>query len=89
MTATPERLAHCAFCFHVTNYGPGGDGVRIVVRREDENAFQQDVFAHVFCLAGRLHPGVRLEVDLFGEDWAEVMGRFPARLDAQRPRAVE
>jgi hypothetical protein len=72
------KLAHCAFCWHAADYGPGGDGVRLVVRRDDEHAFEQELFAHVFCLAGRLHRGVPLELDLFGKDWAERQRKPPA-----------
>ncbi len=67
-----------AFCWQGTDYGPGGDGVRLVVRRDDERGFEQEFFAHVFCLVGRLHRDVPFELDLFGEDWAERQRNAPS-----------
>jgi hypothetical protein len=76
-TVVTATTAHCAFCFHVTDYGPGGDGVRLTIERDDGTTVMQQLYAHVFCLSGRLHPRNPLYIDIFGEDWASVDGMGP------------
>lgn len=72
-----DTTAHCAFCFHLTDYGAGGDGVRLTIERVDDTPTSQQMYAHVFCLAGRLHVNVPFDVDMWGEDWAAVDGMRP------------
>lgn len=69
-----EITGQCAFCFHITDYGPDGDGVRLTVERVDDDPALQELFAHVFCLAGRLHGRIPFDPEIFGEDWAAVDG---------------
>lgn len=72
-----DHKAHCAFCFHQTDYGPGGDGLRMTLARVDGDPAQQALFAHVVCLAGRLHGRVPFDLGIFGDDWAVIDGSAP------------
>jgi hypothetical protein len=79
----PDSSAHCAFCYHLTDYGPGGDGVVLRLARRDDNPAFQELFAHVFCLSGRLHSRISVELGIFGEDWASLDGMGPRTIYVQ------
>jgi hypothetical protein len=67
----------------VTDYGPGGDGLVLRLARRDDNTAFQELFAHVFCLSGRLHSRISIELDIFGEDWAALDGNGPRTIYVQ------
>jgi hypothetical protein len=67
MASNPSTSAQCAFCSEVTDIGPTGDGLRVLVTRDGQEA-SQEVFVHVACLRQRLHPSVPFLPSVFGKD---------------------
>jgi hypothetical protein len=63
-----DTSAHCAFCLRPTDYGTGGDGVRLTIERGDETPASQQIYAHVACLADRLHVNVAFDREMWRED---------------------
>lgn len=57
MDTDPDSTAVCGFCGESTDISPSGDGVEILISRRGAEG-TQEVFAHMSCLAARLHPGV-------------------------------
>jgi hypothetical protein len=50
-----------------TDVGPTGDGLRVLLTRDGQEA-SQEVFVHVACLRQRLHPSVPFLPSVFGSD---------------------
>jgi hypothetical protein len=57
-------VKHCCFCFELTDIA--ADGVAVLLSRPENDA-SQEVFAHVACMAERLHPRVPFDGGLFAE----------------------
>jgi hypothetical protein len=63
--------AYCALCVEQTDVLPTGDGLRLLISRDGQEA-TQEVFVHVRCLRSRLHPRLPFEPSAFGEDWNDL-----------------
>jgi hypothetical protein len=60
--AASHTEKHCCFCFELTDIA--ADGVAVLLSRPENDA-SQEVFAHVACMAERLHPRVPFDGGLF------------------------
>jgi hypothetical protein len=67
VASNPSTSAQCAFCSEVTDVAPTGDGLRVLLTRDGQEA-SQEVFVHVVCLRQRLHPSVPFLPSVFGKD---------------------